>query len=64
MKFISTRNQVPPVSFRTAVEHGLAPDGGLYIPDTLPDLKPYLKDWETLSYVELCQAFFAFFAIR
>ena len=62
MKFISTRNQVPPVSFRTAVEHGLAPDGGLYIPDALPNLKPYLKDWESLSYVELCQAFFAFFA--
>lgn len=62
MKFISTRNQVPPVSFRTAVEHGLAPDGGLYIPETLPDLKAHLKDWESLPYGELCKAFFAFFA--
>jgi len=62
MKFISTRNQVPPVSFRTAVEHGLAPDGGLYIPEVLPNLNSYLGDWESLSYVELCKAFFGLFA--
>ncbi|MEM8868475.1 MAG: threonine synthase [Verrucomicrobiota bacterium] len=62
MQYISTRGQVPAVSFSTAVEQGLAPDGGLYLPEKLPDLKPYLADWETLSYVELCEAFFTIFA--
>lgn len=62
MQFISTRGQVPPVSFSTAVAQGLAPDGGLYLPETLPDLKPYLKDWSTLGYAELCEAFMGIFA--
>jgi len=62
MKFISTRGQVPAVSFSTAVEQGLAPDGGLYLPEALPDLKPRLADWEKLDYVELCDAFFGLFA--
>ncbi|MGJ8649378.1 MAG: threonine synthase [Opitutaceae bacterium] len=62
MQFISTRGQVPPVSFSTAVAQGLAPDAGLYLPETLPDLKPLLKEWEGLSYAELCEAFFSIFA--
>lgn len=62
MKYISTRGQVPPVSFSTAIAEGLAPDGGLYLPAALPDLAPFLKDWETLSYAQLCEAFMAVFA--
>ena len=62
MKFHSTRGQVPSVNFSTAVEHGLAPDGGLYLPEELPNLRPFLKDWEALSYPELCEVFFAYFA--
>ncbi|MBC8190576.1 MAG: threonine synthase [Puniceicoccaceae bacterium] len=62
MHYISTRGQVPPVSFSTAVAQGLAPDGGLYLPEELPDLKPHLADWENLSYAELCEAFFGIFA--
>ncbi|WPJ94918.1 threonine synthase [Coraliomargarita algicola] len=62
MQFISTRGQVPPVSFSTAVAQGLAPDGGLYLPEQLPDLKPYLAEWSKLSYAELCEVFFAIFA--
>jgi len=62
MQFISTRGQVPPVSFSTAVEQGLAPDGGLYLPEQLPDLAPYLSEWEGKSYAEICEAFFALFA--
>nr|MCE1200544.1 threonine synthase [Bacteroidia bacterium] len=40
MKFISTRDphHERPVSFFDAVLQGLAPDGGLYMPDTLPVL--------------------------
>jgi threonine synthase len=62
MHYISTRGQVPPVSFSTAVEQGLAPDGGLYLPEVLPDLKPHLAAWESLDYAALCEAFFALFA--
>ena len=62
MQYISTRGQVPAVSFLTAVAQGLAPDGGLYLPEELPDLKPYLAEWSKLSYAELCEVFFAVFA--
>jgi threonine synthase len=62
MHFISTRGKAPEVSFSAAVEAGLAPDGGLYLPKTLPDLQPFLADWRTLSYPHLCAAFFSLFA--
>lgn len=62
MNFISTRGQVPPVSFSVAVAQGLAPDGGLYLPEALPDLKPYLNSWQSLGYAELCEAFLSLFA--
>ena len=35
---ISTRGRAPAVSFKEAVVAGLAPDGGLYVPQTLPRL--------------------------
>lgn len=35
---ISTRGESPPVSFTEAMKQGLAPDGGLYMPDPLPKL--------------------------
>jgi threonine synthase len=35
---ISTRGKAPPVSFREAVVAGLAPDGGLYVPEQIPRL--------------------------
>jgi threonine synthase len=36
MKFVSTRNSSPAVSFGQALAQGLAPDGGLYMPETWP----------------------------
>jgi threonine synthase len=38
MRFVSTRGQADPVSFRVATLAGLAPDGGLYLPEELPQL--------------------------
>ncbi len=38
MDFVSTRGQAPPATFQEAVFHGLAPDGGLYMPRELPVL--------------------------
>ena len=38
MSYVSTRGTAPPVDLRTALRHGLAPDGGLYLPDPLRPL--------------------------
>jgi threonine synthase len=62
MKFISTRGQTPALSFSDAVATGLAPDGGLYLPEKLPDLSGKLDAWANLSYPELCFEFLKLFA--
>ena len=62
MEFISTRGFSDSVEFTQAVAQGLAPDGGLYLPKSFPDLSPNLKDWEGLAYDELCFEFFKLFA--
>jgi threonine synthase len=36
MRFVSTRGGAPPVAFSEAILRGLAPDGGLYVPQTWP----------------------------
>ena len=38
MRYLSTRRNCEPVSFQTAILQGLAPDGGLYLPEELPTL--------------------------
>jgi threonine synthase len=38
MRFYSTERKTPSVSFRDALFNGLAPDGGLYMPETIPRL--------------------------
>src|SRR6266568_1173510 len=36
MKFYSTKEKAPDVDFKTALFEGLAPDGGLYMPRSIP----------------------------
>jgi len=36
MRYISTRGQAPALGFEDVVLTGLASDGGLYVPETLP----------------------------
>jgi threonine synthase len=62
MRFISTRGQAEPVGFSEAIAIGLAPDGGLFLPESLPDISGRLGGWERLGYAELCQAFLGYFA--
>lgn len=62
MNYISTRGLSEPVSFSAAVAAGLAPDGGLYLPESLPDLSEHLDGWSKLTYPELCFEFFRLFA--
>src|SRR4030095_7770230 len=40
MKWTSTRRAAPVVSFRVALLEGLAPDGGLYLPEPLDPIAP------------------------
>lgn len=63
IRYISTRGQSPAVSFSEAVARGLAPDGGLYLPEKLPNLpKDFARKWADLSYPDLCREFFLLFA--
>ena len=62
MHYISTRGQTRPHTFTEAVEAGLAPDGGLFLPDSWPDIRGKLAAWESLSYAELAAEFFTLFA--
>ena len=38
MKYVSTRGQAPTLSFEEAMLTGLARDGGLYLPETIPQM--------------------------
>jgi len=40
MRYVSTRGQAPSVGFVDAVLGGLAPDGGLYVPQAWPQIPP------------------------
>ena len=62
MRYISTRGQTQPHSFSEAVSVGLAPDGGLFLPEKFPSLTSHLKKWEGLSYSQLCYEFMKLFA--
>ena len=53
ISYISTRGQVAPVSFTEAVMMGLADDGGLLLPSSIPDVSANLDAWSRLSYPEL-----------
>jgi threonine synthase len=53
MHYISTRGQTPPMGFQDTVIEGLAPDGGLFIPERIPDVRDKLGYWATLSYQDL-----------
>ena len=62
MRFISTRGQTPPLGFSDAVATGLAPDGGLFVPETLPNISGELERFAGLGYAELCFEFLRKFA--
>jgi threonine synthase len=44
IRYHSTRNAAPAVSISEAIGAGLAPDGGLYVPERLPTLDPAAFD--------------------
>ena len=62
MNYISTRGQVEPVGFQDAVLMGLADDGGLIIPETIPSLADRLDELRTLAYPQLAYEIISLFA--
>jgi len=57
MKYISTRGQSPALSFSEILLGGLAPDGGLYLPESYPQFTDAdLSKMRSMSYCDL--AFF------
>lgn len=56
MRYISTRGQAPAQSFEQVLLTGLAPDGGLYVPETLPQFsKAEIAEMAELDYPALAQ---------
>ncbi|MGE4327072.1 MAG: threonine synthase [Pseudodonghicola sp.] len=54
MKYVSTRGQAPVLSFEEAMLTGLARDGGLYLPESIPQMSTAdIAALEGLSYEEV-----------
>jgi threonine synthase len=54
VKYISTRGKAPALGFEEVLLTGLASDGGLYVPETLPHYDAAeIASWSGLSYAEL-----------
>ncbi len=63
MKYISTRGNSPAKTFTEILLGGLAPDGGLYLPQIYPQVsRAELDAWRSLSYAELAFAVLSKFA--
>lgn len=62
MKYISTRGQISPLPFQEAVMMGLATDGGLLLPESLPEIdQTTLGSWQNLSFKQLAAEIFHLF---
>ncbi|MCP3889643.1 MAG: threonine synthase [Desulfobulbaceae bacterium] len=54
MQYLSTRGNISPIPFTEAVMMGLAEDGGLLLPRTIPRIGcDTLQSWQQMSYPEL-----------
>ncbi|MCP5419374.1 MAG: threonine synthase [Gammaproteobacteria bacterium] len=56
MHYVSTRGGMAPRPFTEVLIEGLAPDGGLIIPESYPSAADKLAEWRPLSYPELAFA--------
>jgi threonine synthase len=63
MLFKSTRGLAPKLNFEDVLLTGLANDGGLYMPETIPSFsKEEIKEMSSLTYNELCLKIFTKFS--
>ena len=58
MLYRSNKGGGKAVNFEKAILAGYAPDGGLYVPDSLPKINfSQLRQWKNLSYKKLALTF-------
>lgn len=63
MQYISTRGNTPKMAFSEVLLMGLAPDGGLMLPESYPHIdKKTLDNWRDLSYTDLAFEIMSLFA--
>jgi threonine synthase len=63
MRYMSTRGKIRDISFKDAVMMGLADDGGLLLPESIPSLSPGdIEALEKLAYPELAFQIISLFA--
>lgn len=63
MEFISTRGGMTPAPFSATLLEGLATDGGLAVPETMPEISlDRIETWRSLNYAELATEILSFFA--
>jgi len=63
VKYLSTRGGLPPASFTDILLGGLAPDGGLVVPESYPAIDAAtLESWRPLSYAALACAIISRYA--
>lgn len=62
MKYISTRNNISPVSTLEAIKMGMVPQGGLFVPEKIPTISlGELYSWVNLTYPQLAYNIFKLF---
>lgn len=63
MNYVSTRGGIAPISFKQTVMMGLADDGGLLLPEEIPEIdRGVIEKWRSLSYQELAFEVISLFA--
>jgi threonine synthase len=63
MRYVSTRGQAPSVGFVDAVLGGLAPDGGLYVPETWPQIsRDEIAGFSDMAYADVAARVIGAFA--
>jgi len=61
MRYVSTRGRAAPLRFQDVVIEGLAGDGGLFLPESIPDVRAELDAWRGLGFVDLAARVMAHF---
>ena len=62
MRYVSTRGDGAPLNFTDTILTGLARDGGLFLPEQIPDVRATLDAWRKLPYAELAFEIMRLFA--
>lgn len=62
IKYQTTRGFIKGASFQQALLSGFAPDGGLFVPESLPRFtRDEIRSWVGLSYPQLVEKLMRFF---